>query len=297
MVTIKGSGFKPCSFFCNPPVPPQLFFGGIPALSARIVDEETITAVTPPRLPGTVDVHLEQDDGVARDRRAFTYTGEIEEAFERLLVPIFVGPVNGAHGSIFYTQLRAAANGGVPVLVWGLVPQCIVTCIFPDEYESPFRVTANPDDNGFEHTGRPGKFLYVPKSMLADLYMNLRVYDASRSTLNFGTEIPIVRSDEFTSAPIRLLGVPLDPVFRNSLRIYADEPTTAEVKFAHSNETHMVELRPGLNMFDPAHAAFSGFNMVGGMTDLTVTAPVPIWAFISVTNNETQLITTISPQR
>lgn len=303
-VTIKGSGFRICPL-CNPPQPLQVYIGGLSA-EATIVDANTLVAITPPNLPGAYDVRYEQDDGVAELRSAFTYTGKIEDGFERLLLPVFAGGVNGAHGSIFYTQLRAATTAHAAVPVWGLREQCVVSaCIWPDEYTSPFLIGPG-GEGGFEYTGLPGKFIYVPKSR-KDVHFNLRVYDFSRSTENFGTEIRVAREDEFTDEPIKLLGVPLDPAFRNMVRIYAAEPTTVEVRLSNSDTVHYVDLRPGVNIFDPAYGAFGDFQMTGGRVDITVsepqvqvlpiTPPVKLWAFVSVTNNETQLITTITPQR
>jgi hypothetical protein len=68
---------------------------------------------------------------------------------------------------------------------------------------------------------------------------------------------------------------------------------------------HTIELRPGANIFDPSYAQFSDFPVGVGEVKVQIQAshiilspPVSysIWAFVSVTNNETQHITTVTPQ-
>jgi hypothetical protein len=57
--------------------------------------------------------------------------------------------------------------------------------------------------------------------------------------------------------------------------------------------------------FEPAYASFADFPVDAGTVRVTITVDpiitllpveVPIWAFITVTNNDTQAITTITPQ-
>jgi hypothetical protein len=148
------------------------------------------------------------------------------------------------------------------------------------------------------YSGAPGRFLYVPRALAKDFSAHLRVYDASRSTINLGTEIPIVSSSAFRYGRFGLSGVPLNPRFRNTLRLYAAEPT--EVRVTMGAETHLVALRGSGDSFTPAYAMFSDFPTGAGYTTVIVEPVDPssagVWGFISVTNNETQSITTITPQ-
>jgi hypothetical protein len=58
-----------------------------------------------------------------------------------------------------------------------------------------------------------------------------------------------------------------------------------------------------MNRFDPAYAQFSDFPSNVGEISVVLTPPAPgeagfatpYWAFLSVTNNDTQFITTIRP--
>jgi len=307
VVTIKGSGFESCPI-CSPPLPPYVTFGGTPARSVHIVNTETLEVVAPPHFPKTAGVTVDQWNGTATAPNAFTFTGKIEDGFDQVLLPIFVEPVNGAFGSIFNTHLRLA-NSTTTERTWvlGLTPFCALSaCVYPDPLEVPYLLepdhTYHPQD--VVYTGKPGQFLFIPKT-LPEPFMNLRVFDSSRDAFNFGTELPIVPLSEFTLRDIKLLGVPGDPRFRNTLRIYAEGETSVTVVI--DDMAWHLPVRAGANALDPAYAQFTDFPTDVAAFDVTiipstVTPPMPglnaprIWAFISVTNNETQLITTITPQ-
>ena len=306
VVTITGSGFSICDN-CSPAIPPGVLFGGT-VVTSELVNANTLRVSTPAHLPGTVSVSILQHNGHTTRPEAFTFTGTVEEAFDRVLLPLFVPPVEGAFGSRFVTELRIAnSNSAVEATLFGLLPVCnLSACIFTDPLEQPYAIPPSEvhTSGQFELTGNPGAFLYVPKSA-PRIEANLRVYDETRSALNFGTELPVVYDREFSTEPIKLLGVPLDPRFRNTLRIYATAETTVTVSFG--DIAQVVTLRAGQNLLDPAYAQVSGITGGSGTVDVTISGqeiqvlpiepPARFWAFISVTNNETQLISTISPQR
>ena len=112
-VTIKGDGFATCPI-CSPPVPPVVTFGLTPSSSVRLLDLQTLDVVVPVHLPGTVDVNVLQFDGTATAPNAFTFTGDVSDAFETILLPIFSPPVHGAFGSEFHTIVRAANKSDQP---------------------------------------------------------------------------------------------------------------------------------------------------------------------------------------
>ena len=291
--------------------PYGVIFGDISVPATR-VDATTLVATTPRHLPGEVNVTIfEYDIGIATGLK-FTFEGEPEAAFERLLLPVFTEPVPGAFGSEFRTELTMRLAGGSTALIEGFYFQCVVTCIELGPRQV-LLTTSDPElPDNIAYAGAPGSFLYVPKGDADHLAANLRVFDTSRSAENFGTEIPIVREREFTEGPddsITLLGIPSDPRFRNTLRIYSDSESgveaVVEIEGAGVSELHRVTLRSGTNLFEPGYAQFSNFPTGVGplrvrISPVTVPIPTPaplrLWAFVSVTNNETQHITTITPQ-
>lgn len=133
------------------------------------------------------------------------------------------------------------------------------------------------------------------------------MHDVSRANLNFGTEIPLVRFRDMEELNIALLGVPTEPGFRNTLRIYGTTGMRIIVT-VQGRDPVIVALPQPENDFEPAYAVFTDFPVGAGTLWVRLEAlpaasgPSPpiyfgnFWAFITVTNNETQAISTITPQ-
>jgi hypothetical protein len=302
-VTLKGN-------FGNWPY--LMIFGSVYTPAERR-DEHTLVAIAPPHLPGTVPLNVfEYDFGIVTGL-TYTFTGAAEDAFDRFLLPVFTPPIQGAFGSEFRTELNVRAKSGT-VELHGLRLQCVFTCVeLPD---APVILTPDtPDlsDVALEYTGTPGAFLYVPKEQSKNLAMNLRAFDVSRAGDTFGTQIPIVPRSEFTRGygeKIVLVGIPSDPKFRKMLRIYSAGGTPARVTIEISSKYAnfpMAELAiPAGTALQPGYVEFGDFPTNEGPlrleirfvthTPIPLPAPPELWAFVSVTNNETQQITTITPR-
>lgn len=305
-VRINGRGFSIC-IICSPPLPlPVVYFGGAPATIVS-GNDTTMVVIVPAHLPGTFDVVVEQSDGTFVAQDAYTYAGgNVDDVFERVLLPLLTPPVHGAFGSEFHTALRLSNRNETKVAVFGVQPACntISGCILFDPLERPYVINQFSAPRDFQLDGTPGRFVYIEKKLAPKVFANLRVFDVTRSAENFGTEIPVVRDDEFVRGPIRLLGIPLDPRFRNTLRIYMHGSSTVIVTIG--DEEHMLTPAQPENPFEPAYLQFTDFPTGTGTIDIEIAEPEivvlpavgpnPIWAFVSVTNNDTQLITTITPQ-
>ena len=182
----------------------------------------------------------------------------------------------------------------------------------------------------------PGMFLYVKREISSGLSYSLRVRDVTRQRDSWGTELPVVRSSEFRRTPIQLLNVPLDDPFRQTLRIYEVSNTYPfeehglnapqfKVRFfsmtGSSNlALHELVVRPETTRLHtggneslikgcaytplyPNYTEVSGFrsNLPADQTSVRIEieplgATKGFWAFVAVTNNETQHVTTVTPQ-
>ena len=143
-----------------------------------------------------------------------------------------------------------------------------------------------------------GSFLYTAQADADAIRFHLRVRDMSRQEETFGTEIPVVSGAAFRPA-IRLIDVPTDPRFRVTLRIYSTGIAQANVTVLPPNgvvplRTLQVPLSSGVAVLDP----------VSGLAEPSVRlvidnggGPFTFWAFVSVTNNDTQDVTTITESR
>jgi hypothetical protein len=288
--------------------PYGVYFGGVPAKSTTRIDEHTLVAVTPAHLPGVSDIRIFEYDIFLGTNLKFTFTGDVPaDGFERILAPVFLPTVFGAFGSEFRSDLQLIGKN-TQVQVFGLEQECIVTCIRPDPRDWPVDVGATSPET-FVPNGTPGRFFYVPQAQAKFLAGNLRASDVSRSASNFGTEIPLVQERDFDPFQIVLPGIPTDPRFRSTLRIYAPVETSVWIDI-DGRETVLAQLlKPeGADIFTPAYAVFTNFPIGSGQVKVTINVealvgpspPIyiggPIWAFVSVTNNDTQMITTITPQ-
>jgi len=236
---------------------------------------------------------------------------QIPEGYERVLLPVFTPAIHGAHGSLFYSDFRLMNRGSESLTAYGIFEECMILC--PEDPLLQFELEPGVIEEAadFYKKGSPGWFLLVPGDRKDDLVMQLRAYDESRESTNFGTEIPVVHADEMRPDEITLLGVPTDSRFRNTLRIYSthQQPMHVTVENASGLLVDQVEhLSSPTRVLDPAYAAFVQFPANAGPVRVRVwsalpeivTPPVTVpdfWAFITVTNNDTQHITVISPQR
>jgi len=230
----------------------------------------------------------------------------------RLLLPIFSASAPGAFGSQFVTHLTLFNGGAEAIQIDGVYPSCpIPECI------SPFGILLAPNETADPYPVKasgaaPGRFIIATETPSSLLAGHLRVGDSSRSAENAGTEIPIVAEEEFAKV-ISLPYIVTRQNYRQNLRVYAAEPTSVRVRIldvgpgtAPREFTLALTKADPQDSLQPAYAAFSGPfpDAPGGLAnfghiqiEVRSENEVPVWAFVSTTNNDTQLITTATPQQ
>lgn len=305
--------------FAPPCIDPQVFFGGVAATSVRQI-EGGVVAVTPSHGPGTVDVELRGLAGttVAILPAAFTFQASgapDPSAYTPVLVPlIFSGP--GAFGSEFITE--ATAHNESAIAINPLNSGAIMTCPpaigpcpppFPAESWESFH-------HGAEYPN--GLVLWLPRSQEDNIHFSLHVRDISRAAEGAGTNIPVVREGELIEGDVHLLNVPITSGFRHTLRIYdlgfnGDGSVTVEALSSTNDRigSRVVGLSSGDGTCGipegctpnlPRFAVVSDFVSPAEGVDavrfvIRPTDPgMRLWAFVSITNNTTQQITTVTPE-
>lgn len=315
-VIIKGSGFSDICIVCSPPfgAVPEVKFLETPARSVKLIDSTTLEVVTPEHFPITVPITERQFDGsqpfTLQD--AFTFTGDPSVAFDPVLFPIFTRPVRGAFDSEFHTTARVWNEGReTTVMLYGMDTSCYL--FSPVNYPiMPFPLQPGGDDHQLllECNESLSRLFWVPKGT-DTVAANLRVRDVTREATSHGVEIPVVHGREFKNDRVSLLGVPVEQRFRKTLRIYSLARGEVLVNVQIGDRSHPVTLQAAEDWFHPAMATFTDFPLLEelpqGQTSVRVVIDVPrdpnnpaqpnipIWAFVTVTNNETQQITTITP--
>jgi hypothetical protein len=317
-VVIRGAEFSEGCVICSPPLPGSaVFFDGTPATDVFFIDSTTLEAVTPAHVPESVVVTVLQPDGsFARLVNGFTYEGDVYDAYDPLLFPIFTPPVFGQGGSEFRTTAKFWNKGDQPVSFFGFDSSCLVIADPLSVPLNPYTLQPHQEQalNLFpECSQTTGKLFYVLKGERG-LAGSLRVWEVSKQGSNHGVEIPVVRLEDFDEESIALVSVPTDPKFRLTLRVYGLNPGPAFVNVSYGGKVVQLPMQSSSNIYEPGYAVYTGFTPPPGghvptppFMNVLVEVPrgpdgavipgTPIWAFITVTNNETQHITTVTPQQ
>ncbi|HEV8432528.1 MAG TPA: hypothetical protein VGR95_03880 [Thermoanaerobaculia bacterium] len=283
---------------------PAITFDGIPATNVVLDEQGHIHAVTPPHAAGAVLVKVVVN-GLTNSSYAFRYIDPAAppspKFYDRALIPvIFNGP--GAFGSNWVTELSLRNDNAFTVEPWRaiggkaeLVPR------------QPLL---------FSGDAPGGLFVGIPLQASASLALHAGVRDTSRADSEWSTEIPIVREKQFSTTGIDLLDIPADPRYRTMLRIYSTENPV----FAYNSQVHVIVY--SLENGGIYRSFFASLNNGSGCTDagscaehpssvavpdvtagnfsgrvgVEIQSTLPIWAFATVTNNETQHVTIVSPR-
>lgn len=314
-VRIRANGIGTCLPTVSPCRPPVLTvtFNGIASPSVVILSPDEIEAVLPNVTGTAAEVEVRTDDG----RRVFSKAALLlvapagladTTAFERILVPVvFEGP--GAGGSQWTTDayIQNRSNFAAPFFN---PPTAQLPCALPEGCTPPFLAAgATWKIPASYPTG-----LYVYPARGTDVRLNVLVRDLSRQSEALGTEVPVVRENDWYSRGITLLNVPGDPRFRVTIRVYLEGDVD---RFRHVpvRVFRLTGTEPLLTMDLSLDRSYNGTipatnwipNLHSLLTNVAPTEPLRVeidppqtgerfWAFATVTNNATQHVTVISPQ-
>ena len=281
-------GRQPTS--CSAPV---ITFGGVPATDVTIVDYAHFRATTPPHAPGAVEVRV-SGDSLDVSSYAFRYFDRAADAspkfFEKILVPVIYNGA-GANGSQWVTDVAMRNDRDYAIEPWRAI-----SGTSPIPAGTPVR---------FGSSNAPtGMLVVVPREEAESLHFHAMVRDTSRSDSDAGTELPVARERDFSSN-LELVDIPVDGRFRLMLRVYSlARADLAEVTIYSMENgiglrkfyvpmTQPAGDRPGFGSAPDFIAGTSGDRIGLRIRSLT---GAPAWAFATVTNNETQHVTIVSPQ-
>lgn len=253
--------------------------------------------------------------------------GSASAEIDHILIPYFSGsPLSGAFGSLWSTELAILNDSGETIVLWGYDERCpLSACVTTGA--TPPGITFYPS---FPHreTLLNGVLLNVDPASAADRVMvKLRSRDISREDEGWGTEIPTITESGAPRSHFTILDVPTDSRYRVMLRVYQfhPEPISARVRF-FSTPRHVSA--PAFRGYPPdvllaeetiamtARRHVSTWERYPGYAEiqmLTQTHPellqtermrievtsltegVRLWGFVTITNNETQHVTVVSP--
>ncbi|HEU4520863.1 MAG TPA: hypothetical protein VFT12_02605, partial [Thermoanaerobaculia bacterium] len=302
-VRLVSDGAFHCPVITGECDPPSVRFGSQPAtvVSANLPNEIVVLAPSADPLT-TVDVTVEI--GIPRTRKnAYHYAHSFapDVAFlEPVLIPVyFAGP--GAHGADWQSELTVRNDNDHPLTP---VPNPFYTACFPIcdtrlQARTSMRIT--PGNEGLV----TGYVFHLPRQAADGVHLNLLVRDLSRQAEALGAEIPVVREHEFQEGPFGIVNVPVDGRYRVDLRLYSIDGAGAMRLVIRSMTsdtplvaTNLLPLSTTLFLADLAQQ----YPQIRGAGAVRIEF-IPVnptigrfWAFATVTNNETQHVTVISPQ-
>lgn len=318
VLTLSGNNLLP-TVQCLLPCPTTVTFGDKPA----VVKSELATAlqvVTPPHAAGTVDIIVSiAGEAPITLVGAFTYDESLEANFVRVLLPVyFDGILKGAYGSEWATSLWIRNNGEEAV---HLAPWSCSDGAECGSNPSTFALSPNRSLRGLAPAesigGNPSRLLYVSQDGAADVSFNLHFADQSRGAVDAGIDIPVIRDDEALAGTAQLFNVPVRPAYRALMRLYEMGDVASSrfrVTIYPQSDADVAPLvTQELTITRPqgsfaAQAGFAQLDVTGllqasnGSPDTVRVEITPLtegsryWSFVSLTNNDTQIVTLVTPQ-
>lgn len=303
-IAIIGSGFSPS---------PVVTIGGS-AVAIVSASDTRLVVQTPPHAAGVAEVVVRA--GGAQSSSTITYVTNFiarGDDYVRYLLPIAANHIHGAYGSVWNAYLAVRNDSDYDFLLappWPcdvLISPCPITSIYPAQMTI---ATITPRSGG---PLGPALFLHVPRPLVSRVSFQARIQDESRETQTWGTELPFVNVERDYAKRITLLDIPADDRFRSKLRIYGPSPEPVVVHariFEANGTTPLIDRTFALNGYisilpedTPGGPSYGELDPIppalaeGTRLRAEVEAEVPIWAFVAVTNNETQHVTTLTPRR
>lgn len=304
------------TIICALPCPPQVTFGTT-TVDAFSESDSVLIATTPPHVAGTVDVTVHVPGvGETVVPGGFTFIQSPQSTYEQVLLPVYItGVINGANGTQWTTDFWIRNDGTEPVSLapWTCPADTVCPGVFPLTFPLQAQLSLhNPPRLSTEGRSNPSQLLYLFKTPEPSVSMGLRVADVSRQELNAGTNVPVIREGDLLTAPAQLLNVPLDRSSRALLRIY--DLTFQSAQFVvtvypqgenieppvYSKSLSATTTQTGTFRNEAAYAQLdlAGLLPAEGIARVQVRPVSPgsrYWTFVSITNNQTQLVTLVTP--
>jgi hypothetical protein len=312
-IRIAGDALTTCTPECDPVT---VRFGNQTANVLSVTANE-VHVSSPALEPGTYDVTVSHG-GVSRTATAAFRVERYSEKnpdrafYERILFPVFLGGP-GSFGAQWRTDASLHNGAGFP---WApssgsmFLVGCFPICDFRPQANADVTITSS------DGSTPAGIVEWAPRQAAALADFGLIVRNLSISTTDLGSEVPVVREKDLFARPFSLLNVPTSPQSRITLRIFDVEGTrrinlriyavrrnrNSELlvgqPFTLTAQTSL--LGGGMSVFNDLLAVFPNLANQGPLRiEIAPESPSDVrslWGFVSVTNNETQHVTVISPQ-
>jgi len=244
---------------------------------------------------------------------------------EKVLIPMHVGRFPGALGSDWEISLALTNLSGERITVGGptgaICPP--ILCPYIPAEISP-QATVNVPQM-ITSSQVPAAFFRTEPGKSHNLAITLRSQDLSRQGETWGSVVPVIREADLFSRRFALTDIPVQAQFRAMLRLYDVDPATppqvrvrvykvdplqSVFNAPQESDELLLEFQPVFTIpssesnkfWFPAYAqvALGLDDSLAGAERIRVEVEpldgrADYWAFVSVTHNETQHVTIITP--
>lgn len=246
-------------------------------------DAAEIDVVAPPHPAGVVDLAVKFFPSFATVTlpNAFTYE-DPGDTTVRVLLPIAAG-TQGILGTSWQTDVLAHNETASAVVIAG-------TTIPP---LSTQKLTLSPAGTGM--------FLGIPRSAFDSVTITTHVHDTTHDAESLGVDVPSIPETQFRRSVV-LTGVPNDLRYRVLLRVYG-YPGNYQVIVRVRDDSTGALLSTQNVPLNASDLTYLQMPITAAPTSSVVRVEVttggpadpPIWAFLTLTNNTTENVTTITP--
>lgn len=247
----------------------------------EIVDDTAseIVVIAPPHAAGRVDleVNVPTHPPVALPS-AYLYVDPPATDRVLFLVPVVIDAA-GAGGTRWQSELVVHNGNAEAVSIGGTTVAPLATST----------VKLLPP------AGSSGTYFDLPKTLAGNVTANLRVHDLARDADSWGADVPVVPETQFRRSVV-LPAVPNDARYRTLLRVYgyAGHDANATVAFRDDATGVLLDTRTLTMVSGYAQMPIDITGPARLRVQVTASTSL-LWAFVSITNNTTQQVTTIVP--
>lgn len=241
--------------------------------------------------------------------------------WSRVLVPLTERETPGALGSLWKTEISGVleTTGSLPPMEPDGCGAIEDPCSLP-----PLNRLFNAFDEQLVIEGLGPQIIFIAREQADVLRLSTRVYDATKSATTAGAFVPMPWDEDFEPESLSLVGIPVAPEFRATLRIYdLSGVDGGEVEYMlygdqesqpfHAGTWRLENENPGsyattallprfpshtqinLSALIPAHYSRVRIALRAAGHDEENQPPMKIWAFVSITNNQTSHVSVVTP--
>jgi len=280
---------------------PQVFFGDVSSPRVTLVNPDIVKAVVPAHPRGLVALTVRDGDVVLRTFSPFAYVPVREE----ILIPIAFQPIE-TNGTRWVSDISAYNDSDDTISVD--VEQCNFIGLWTDCSQGARRVPPRSSmriEPRYTSVNQPAMFLLPPANQADRLHLSVRLRETTRDPDGPGTEIPVVRSRDFQKTQVWLPAVPVSVHFRSTLRVYSrGSQVTVRVKDDATGELLKAWTANRLIPTDSdpfGTATFPGLLEAAEVRSheavrIEVESGLPVWALLTLTDNESQRVQIFTPQ-